>query len=142
MKTYTMKESEIARKWYLVDAEGKVVGRLATEIAKRLRGKNKPTFTPHMDMGDGIIVINVDKIKLTGKKWQQKIYYSHSGYIGGLKSITAEKLVQKKPEKVLEFAVTGMLPKNKLRSRMIKRLKIYEGSEHPHQAQNPEILEI
>lgn len=142
MKTYSAKAGEVEKKWYLVDAKDKVLGRLATEIAGKLRGKGKPVFTPHMDTGDHVIVINAEKIKLTGNKLKQKLYYRYSGYIGGLKSITAEKLLEKKPENLLIFAVKGMLPKNKLRQVMLKKLKVYTGSEHPHKAQMPEELNI
>jgi large subunit ribosomal protein L13 len=142
MKTFVAKEHEIDKKWYLVDAKDKVLGRLATQIAMRLRGKHKPIFTPHADTGDFVVVINADKVALTGKKWANKIYYRHSGYIGGLKKITAKKLLEKKPQDVLRFAVKGMLPKNSLGRRQLKKLKIYTGSDHPHEAQQPEKLEI
>jgi large subunit ribosomal protein L13 len=142
MKTYVAKEQEVNKKWYLVDATDKVLGRLAAQIALRLRGKHKPIFTPHADTGDFIVVINADKVTLTGKKWDKKIYYRHSGYIGGLKQRTAKELLEKKPEDILRFAVKGMLPKNSLGRRQLKKLKIYTGSEHPHEAQQPEKLEI
>ena len=142
MKTFVAKEKEVKKNWYLVDAENKILGRLATQIAMRLRGKHKPIFTPHADTGDFIVVINAEKVSLTGKKWNNKIYYRHSGYIGGLKEISAKKLLEKKPEDVLRFAVKGMLPKNSLGRRQLKKLKIYTGSEHPHQAQQLEALEI
>ena len=142
MKTFVAKEKEVDRKWYLVDAKDKVLGRLATQIAMRLRGKHKPIFTPHADTGDFVVVINADKVTLTGKKWDNKIYYRHSGYIGGLKQITAKKLLEKKPRDILRFAVKGMLPKNSLGRRQLKKLKIYTGSAHPHEAQQPEKLEI
>ena len=142
MKTYVAKEQEISKKWYLVDAKDKVLGRLATQIAMRLRGKHKPIFTPHADTGDFIVVINANKVTLTGRKWDKKIYYRHTGYIGGLKEITAKKLLERKPEDILRFAVRGMLPKNSLGRRQLKKLKIYSGSEHPHQAQQLEKLEI
>ena len=142
MKTYVAKEQEISKKWYLVDAKDKVLGRLATQIAMRLRGKHKPIFTPHADTGDFIVVINANKVALTGRKWDKKIYYRHTGYIGGLKEISAKKLLEKKPEDILRFAVRGMLPKNSLGRRQLKKLKIYSGSEHPHQAQQLEKLEI
>ena len=142
MKTFVAKENEVKKDWYLVDAENKILGRLATQIAMRLRGKHKPVFTPHADTGDFIVVINAEKIALTGKKWDKKIYYRHSGYIGGLKEISAKKLLEKKPEDVLRFAVRGMLPKNSLGRRQLKKLKIYTGSDHPHQAQQLEALEI
>ena len=142
MKTFVAKEKEVKKNWYLVDAKNKILGRLATQIAMRLRGKHKPIFTPHADTGDFIVVINAEKVSLTGKKWDKKIYYRHSGYIGGLKEITAKKLLEKKPEDVLRFAVKGMLPKNSLGRRQLKKLKIYVGSDHPHQAQQLEALEI
>ena len=142
MKTYVAKEREVDKKWYLVDAEDKILGRLATEIATRLRGKHKPEFTPHADTGDFIVVVNAEKIALSGKKWDKKIYYRHTGYIGGLKEISARKLLEKKPEDVLRFAVRGMLPKNSLGRRQLKKLKIYTGPENPHEAQQLEALEI
>ena len=142
MKTYVAKEHEVKKNWYLVNAENKILGRLAAQIAMRLRGKHKPIFTPHADTGDFIVVINAEKVALTGKKWSNKIYYRHSGYIGGLKQISAKKLLEKKPEDVLRFAVKGMLPKNSLGRRQLKKLKVYAGSEHPHQAQQLEALEI
>jgi len=142
MKTFVAKEQEVQKKWFLVDAESKILGRLATQIAVRLRGKHKAIFTPHADTGDFVVVINADKVSLTGKKWDRKIYYRHSGYLGGLKQISAKKLIEKKPEDVLRFAVRGMLPKNSLGRRQLKKLKIYTGSEHPHQAQQLEALEI
>jgi len=142
MKTYVAKEQEINKKWYLVDARDKVVGRLASRIAHRLRGKHKPIFTPHTDTGDFIVVINADKVTFTGRKWDNKVYYRHSGYIGGLKQRRAKELLEKKPEDILRFAVKGMLPKNSLGRRQLKKLKIYAGSEHPHEAQQLETLEI
>ena len=142
MKTFVAKQREVDRKWYLVDAEDKILGRLATQIATRLRGKHKPTFTPHADTGDFIVVVNAEKVALSGKKWDKKIYYRHSGYIGGLKEISARKLLEKKPEDVLRFAVRGMLPKNSLGRRQLKKLKIYVGPENPHEAQQLEALEI
>jgi large subunit ribosomal protein L13 len=142
MKTFVAKEQEVEKRWYLVDAQDKVLGRLATQIAVRLRGKHKPIFTPHADTGDFIVVINADKVSLTGKKWDKKFYYRHTGYMGGLKQISAKKLLEKKPEHVLRFAVRGMLPKNSLGRRQLKKLKIYAGSDHPHEAQQPEKLEI
>lgn len=142
MKTFVAKESEVERKWYLVDARDRVLGRLATHIAMRLRGKHKPIFTPHADTGDFIVVVNADKIALTGQKWDKKIYYRHTGYIGGLKQITARRLLEKRPEEIIRFAVKRMLPKNSLGRRQLKKLKIYVGPEHPHQAQKPETLEI
>ncbi|HKI47883.1 MAG TPA: 50S ribosomal protein L13 [Desulfobacteria bacterium] len=142
MKTFVAKEREVDRKWYLVDAEDKILGRLATQIATRLRGKHKPEFTPHADTGDFIVVVNAEKVALSGKKWDKKIYYRHSGYIGGLKEITARKLLEKKPEDVLRYAVRGMLPKNSLGRRQLKKLKIYVGPDNPHEAQQLEALEI
>jgi large subunit ribosomal protein L13 len=142
MKTFVAKEQDVAKKWYVVDAKDKVLGRLATQIAMRLRGKHKPVFTPHADTGDFVVVLNADKVALTGQKWDKKIYYHHTGYIGGLKQITAKKLLEKKPEDILRFAVKGMLPKNSLGRRQLKKLKIYVGTDHPHEAQQPEILEI
>ncbi len=142
MKTFMAKESEVEKKWYLVDATGKILGRLASQIAIKLRGKDKPIFTPHVDTGDFVIVVNVDKIKLTGKKLDNKYYYHHSGYIGGLKKITARKLLEKRPEDIIKYAVRGMLPKNKLGRRLLKKLKVYAGPEHPHKAQKPEKWEI
>ncbi len=142
MKTFVAKEHEIEKKWYLVDAENRVLGRLATQIAVRLRGKHKPFFTPHADTGDFIVVINADKIALKGAKLDQKLYYRHSGYMGGLKKVSARRLLEKKPEEVLRSAVKGMLPKNSLGRRQLKKLKIYKGADHPHQAQEPEKLEI
>ena len=142
MKTFSAKKEEVQRKWYLIDAEDKVLGRMASKIAERLRGKHKPIYTPHVDTGDFIIVTNADKVLLTGKKLKQKIYYRHSGYPGGLKSITTEELKQKKPEELIRLVVKGMLPKNRLGRQMIKKLKVHAGAEHPHQAQNPEVLNI
>lgn len=142
MKTFVAKEQEIEKKWYLVDAEGRILGRLATQIAVRLRGKHKPIFTPHADTGDFIVVINADKIALKGAKLDQKVYYRHSGYMGGLKKTSARELLEKKPEALLRIAVKGMLPKNSLGRRQLKKLKIYAGPDHPHEAQEPEKLEI
>lgn len=138
MKTYSAKADDIDRKWYLIDAEGKILGRLATQIAKILRGKNKPTYTPSMDLGDYVVVINAEKIKVTGNKLQGKIYRYHTFYPGGLKSVRLETLLNKKPELVVKKAIQGMIPHNKLGRSMIKKLKIYKGSEHPHQAQKLE----
>ncbi|RJP56457.1 MAG: 50S ribosomal protein L13 [Deltaproteobacteria bacterium] len=142
MKTFSAKKNEVERKWCLIDANGKILGRLASQIAVRLRGKHNPIYTPHIDTGDFVIVINAEKVLLTGKKLKQKVYYRHSGYPGGIKSITAEKLQQKNPEDLISLVVKGMLPKNSLGRNMIKKLKVYAGEEHPHQAQNPEILTI
>lgn len=140
--TYSAKHSDNQEKWCIVDAEGAVLGRLASTIAARLRGKHNPLFTPHVDTGDWVIVINADKIALTGRKWEKKHYYRHSGYIGGLKTITAQKLLEKKPEDLVRFAVKGMLPKNRLGTKLFKKLKVYAGSHHPHQAQQPEVLTL
>ncbi|MBA2671947.1 MAG: 50S ribosomal protein L13 [Gemmatimonadetes bacterium] len=137
MKTYSVKAGEIERNWFVVDAEGKVLGRLATEIARVLRGKHKPIFTPHLDTGDFVIVINADKIELTGKKADQKTYFRHSGYMGGDKLIPFRRMLEKQPERVIELAVKGMLPKNALGRQMRDKLKVYAGAEHPHQAQSP-----
>ena len=142
MKTFVAKEHEVEKKWHVVDAEDKILGRLATQIAVRLRGKHKPIFTPHADTGDFVVVVNAEKIALTGRKWDQKIYYHHSRYPGGLKQISARKLLEKKPEELVRMAVKRMLPKNSLGRRQLKKLKIYVGSEHPHEAQNPQIMEI
>jgi len=136
------KKENVQRNWYLVDAENKVLGRLASELAKILRGKNKPEFTPHVDTGDYIIVINADKVNLTGNKWKDKVYYRHSGYPGGIKSITADNLKAKRPEDLIRFAVKGMLPKNRLGRKLFKKLKVYAGGGHPHQAQQPKPIEI
>ena len=141
-KTYMAKENEVAKKWYVVDAEGLVLGRLASEIAMRLRGKHKAIFTPHNDTGDFIIVVNADKVRLTGRKMDQKMYYRHSGFIGGLKEVVAKTLLIRKTTEMLTLAVRGMLPKNSLGRRQLKKLKIYAGGEHPHSAQKPETLEL
>jgi len=140
MTTYNAKKEEIQRDWFLVDAEGQVLGRLATEIAARLRGKHKPVYTPHVDTGDFIVVVNAGKVVLTGNKLRDKIYYHHTGYPGGIKSVSAGKLLQEKPEEVLRKAVRGMLPKNTLGRAMLKKLKIYAGGEHDHAAQCPKVL--
>ena len=142
MKTYMANPTDIERKWYVVDATGYTLGRLSSEIAKVLRGKNKPTFTPHVDTGDYVIVTNADQIKVTGKKLDQKIYYNHSDYVGGMKETDLKTMIAKKPEKVIELAVKGMLPKGPLGRKMIKKLFVYAGPEHPHQAQKPEALEV
>ena len=142
MKTYNAKEQDITKKWYLVDASNKIVGRMATQIAMRLRGKHKPIFTPHADTGDFVVVVNAEKVAFTGKKWDRKIYYRHTGYMGGLKEITAGKLLEKNPEEILRLAVKRMLPKNSLGRRQLKKLKIYAGTNHPHEAQQPEKWEI
>ena len=140
--TYSAKRGDIQEKWWVVDAEGMVLGRFASVVAARLRGKHNPLFTPHVDCGDFVVVVNADKIVLTGRKRQQKIYYHHSGYIGGLKEITAEKLLEKRPEDLVRFAVKGMLPKNSLGRSMFSKLKVYAGTEHPHKAQLPQILDV
>lgn len=142
MKTFMANPANIERKWYVVDAEGKTLGRLAAEVAKVLRGKNKPTFTPHVDTGDHVIVVNADKVVLTGKKLEQKTYFRHSGYPGGTTFTTAGKMLATKPERVIEMAVKGMLPKNTLGRQMYRKLNVYAGSNHPHAAQKPEVLEI
>lgn len=142
MKTYMAKPDSIERKWYVVDAAGMVLGRLASQVAAILRGKNKPTFTPHVDTGDCVIVINCDKVVLTGKKLEQKYYRYHTGYIGGLKEVRYDKLLREKPEFVVYHAVKGMLPKNALGRKMIKKLYTYSGSEHKQQAQKPEALQL
>jgi len=142
MKTFMAKSNEIERGWYLIDARGKVLGRLAAEIANILRGKNKPTFTPHVDTGDFVIVVNAGEVKLTGNKWAAKMYYHHTGYPGGIKSISAEKLRDKKPEELIRHAVKGMLPKNRLGRKMFKKLKVYAGAEHPHAAQQPQAMQV
>ncbi len=142
MKTYQAKKEERSEEWYLMDAEAQVLGRLASEIARRLRGKHKPVYTPHEDAGDFIIVVNCDKITLTGKKLTDKIYYHHSGYPGGIKKIAAGKLLATAPEKMLHAAVRGMLPKNSLGRRMLRKLKVYRGNSHPHQAQCPQTLAL
>jgi large subunit ribosomal protein L13 len=142
MKTYTATAATIKRGWYLVDATDQVLGRLATEIARRLRGKHKATYTPHMDTGDYIVVINAEKIRVTGNKRTDKVYYKHSGWPGGLKTITFDKLQDKAPEKIIETAVKGMLPKGPLGRAMFRKLKVYRGAEHQHSAQQPEKLEI
>jgi len=142
MKTYMANPSNVDRKWYVVDAEGQTLGRMASEIAKVLRGKNKPEFTPHVDLGDYVVVVNADKIKVTGKKLDQKIYYNHSEYVGGMKETTLKEMMAKKPEKVVELAVKGMLPKGPLGRAMIKKLHVYAGPEHQQQAQKPEALAL
>ncbi|GAA4873483.1 50S ribosomal protein L13 [Paenibacillus vulneris] len=140
--TYMAKSNEVERKWYIIDATDKTLGRLASEAASIIRGKHKPQFTPHVDTGDFVIVINAEKIRLTGKKLQNKMYYRHSLYSGGLKVTSAQDLLNTKPERVLEFAIHGMLPKNRLGDSMKTKLKVYAGSEHPHQAQQPEVWEL
>ncbi len=142
MKTYLAPVNEIEKKWYVVDAKDKILGRLATEIAFRLRGKHKPTFSPFIDNGDFIIVTNADKVQLTGKKWDDKKYYRHTGYMGGIKETSARELLEKHPTDLVTKAVKGMLPKNKIGRAQLKKLKVYAGADHPHQAQQPEVLEI
>lgn len=138
MKTFHPKPEELEKRWYLIDAQGQVLGRLASKIATLLRGKHKPTFAPNVDSGDFVVVINAEKVVLTGKKLKTKVYYRHSGYPGGLKATTPEKLLREHPERVLQMAVKGMLPKNKLGDALLKKLKIYAGPDHPHHAQRPE----
>ena len=142
MKTYSAKAETVERDWFLIDADGKTLGRLATEVARRLRGKHKAVYTPHVDTGDYIVVINAEKVKVTGNKAKDKMYYNHSGYMGGLKEINFEDLIQKAPERVIETAVKGMLPKNPLGRAMFRKLKVYAGKEHKHAAQQPQVLEI
>jgi large subunit ribosomal protein L13 len=142
MKTYSLKPSEIERNWYLVDAQGRVLGRLASEIATILRGKRKPTYSPHLDNGDHVVVINADKVVVSGKKRQQKLYRHHSGYPGGLRSRTFAQLMASKPERILRQAVRGMLPHNRLGRQMLKKLRVYAGPEHPHLSQKPQPLEL
>ncbi len=142
MKTYSAKPHEVPQHWLLVDAEGQTLGRMASAIASRLRGKHKPEYTPHVDTGDYIVVVNADKVKVTGKKASDKLYHSHSGYPGGLKTISFEKLLEKSPEKVIKLAVKGMLPRTSLGRAMFKKLKVYAGSEHPHGAQQPQTVQL
>ena len=142
MSTFIQKPAEVERKWYVVDAEGKTLGRLASEVASILRGKNKPIYTPHVDCGDYVIVINAEKIEVTGKKRKEKIYKRHTGYPGGLRETNFEKLQAKKPEEIIRHAVKGMLPDGKLGRQMFKKLHVYAGAQHPHAAQKPEALEI
>ena len=140
MNSYMANPDKVERKWYVVDADGQTLGRLASEVAKVLRGKNKPIYTPHIDTGDYVIVVNADKVKVTGKKLDQKIYYRHSDYVGGMKEFTLREMMDKKPERVIELAVKGMLPKGPLGRAMIKKLHVYAGPEHDHAAQKPEVL--
>ena len=142
MPTSMPKESDIQRKWYVVDADGKVLGRLATRVATILRGKHKPIFSPHLDVGDHVVVINAEKVQLTGRKLKNKQYRWHTGYIGGLKEVSAETMLRTHPDRVIEWAVEGMLPKNRLGRAMAKKLKVYRGAEHPHEAQQPQPLEV
>ncbi|BBQ55023.1 MULTISPECIES: 50S ribosomal protein L13 [Aeromonas] len=142
MKTFVAKPETVKRDWYIVDAEGKTLGRIATEIAARLRGKHKAEYTPHVDTGDYIIVVNAEKVRVTGKKTTDKMYHAHSGFPGGIKSISFDKLIQRKPEMVIEAAVKGMLPKGPLGRAMFRKLKVYAGAEHAHAAQQPQVLDI
>lgn len=142
MKTYVAKPEDISRDWFVVDATDLILGRMATQLAMRLRGKHKAIFTPHMDTGDFIVVVNAEKVKLTGRKWEQKTYYRHSGYPGGITATVAKRLVQLKPEDLVLTAVRGMLPKNRLGRQLIKKLKVYAGPSHPHQAQQPKALAL
>ena len=142
MKTYQAKKEEVEHQWFLVNAEGKVLGRMATGLAKILRGKNKAIYTPHVDTGDFVVVVNANKISLTGKKMKDKIYYHHSGHPGGIKAVSAEKLLAKKPTELIRLAVKGMLPKNSLGRQMLRKLKLYSGPNHPHESQGPISLEI
>jgi large subunit ribosomal protein L13 len=142
IRTFSAKRADVQRKWYLVDAEGKTLGRLATRVASVLRGKHKPTFTPHLDTGDHVVIVNAEKIRLTGDKLHKKTYYRHSGYPGGLKSETAEDVLQRKPAALVERAVKGMLPKNSLGKQMGRKLNVYAGPSHPHKAQQPQPLTI
>ncbi len=142
MRTVSARKEDVVHKWYVVDAENKVLGRLASEIAKILRGKHKPIYTPHVDTGDFVIVVNAHKVVLTGNKWGQKLYRWHTGYIGGLREVAADKMLQQHPERIVEFAVRGMMPKNKLGRAMLRKLKIYAAPTHPHTAQQPEPLSL
>ena len=142
MKTFSAKPAEVKRDWFLVDASGKTLGRLASELARRLRGKHKPEFTPHVDTGDYIVVVNAEKIRATGNKMSDKMYYRHTGYIGNMKSASLSEMLQQSPERVLQIAVRGMLPKNPLGKAMGKKLKVFAGPDHPHQAQQPQVLDF
>ncbi len=142
MKTFTAKPSEVKRDWFVIDAEGKTLGRMATEIARRLRGKHKPEYTPHIDTGDYIVVVNAEKVAVTGNKAKNKLYHHYTGYMGGLKTTNFEKLVTEKPEHIIQTAVKGMLPKNPLGRAMFRKLKVYAGPEHQHAAQQPKTLEV
>ncbi len=142
MKTYSARQGEVARNWLLVDAKGQTLGRMASAIAARLRGKHKAEFTPHVDTGDFVVVINADKVRVTGRKASDKLYHSHSGYPGGLKSVSFEQLLEKSPERVVRLAVRGMMPRNRLSRIMLKKLKVYAGGEHPHAAQQPQTLKL
>ena len=142
MKTFSAKPAEVKRDWYVIDATDKTLGRLATEVARRLRGKHKPEYTPHVDTGDYIVIVNAEKVRVTGNKAKDKIYYHHSGFIGGMKSASFEKMIEKSPRRVIEIAVKGMLPKNPLGRAMYRKLKVYAGPDHTHTAQQPQPLEI
>lgn len=142
MKTFSAKEEQIKPKWYMIDANGEILGRLAVKVAIIIRGKNKPIFTPHVDTGDYVVIVNAGKVRLTGNKLKDKIYYHHTGYPGGIRKITAEKLLQKKPEELLKKAIKGMLPKNSLGRKILKKAKIYASADHPHEAQQPEVLAL
>ena len=142
MKTYTPKPQDIERRWWVIDAEGMVLGRIATEIAHVLRGKHKPTFTPHLDVGDYVVVVNAEKVRLTGTKPTQKAYFRHSGYMGGERFVPVRSMLERHPERVIELAVKGMLPKNNLGRLMRRKLKVYAGPQHPHEAQQPQALEV
>jgi large subunit ribosomal protein L13 len=142
MKTFSARQEDVKHDWYLIDASGKTLGRLSTEIARRLKGKHKPEYTPHVDTGDYVVVVNADKIRVTGNKRKDKIYYRHTGYIGNLKSVSLEKLLQEKPERALQQAVKGMLPRSPLGRKMFSKLKVFAGPEHPHQAQQPKPLDV
>jgi len=142
VRTYTARAEDMEREWFLVNAEGKTLGRLAAEIARVLRGKHKPIYTPHLDCGDYVIVVNAEKVRVTGRKLDQKMYYRYTGYPGGIKSINLRDQLQKHPERVLQAAVRGMLPKNRLGRKMLRKLKVYAGDSHPHQAQQPKVLEL
>jgi len=142
MATYSAKKGEVERSWYIIDAENKVLGKIATKIAAILRGKHKPVFTPHVDTGDFVVVINAKKVHLTGRKLANKMYYRHTGYPGGLKSMSAEEMLKKKPENIIKLAVRGMLPKNKLGRKQLTKLKVYSGSDHPHKPQTPKELKV
>lgn len=142
MKTFSAKSAEVRRDWFVVDATDKVLGRIATEIARRLRGKHKPEYTPHVDTGDYIVVINADKVRVTGNKFNDKVYYHHTGYVGNMKSANFRKMVEEKPERIIELAIKGMLPKNPLGRAMFRKLRVYAGNEHNHAAQQPKALEL
>jgi large subunit ribosomal protein L13 len=142
MKTTSARSSEVDRKWHVIDADSKVVGRLASRVASVLRGKDKPIFTPHVDTGDYVVIVNADKVRFTGNKLEQKVYYHHTGFIGGIKKETAKDIMKENPERIILSAVRGMLPKNRLGRQIFKKLKVYSGPDHPHQAQNPEMLNL